>query len=62
MFYYNELYQCNSSHIERVKVHDYSTYNKIFNKTVKKPVENIKEYTFLFGITMQRWRWPSSVK
>lgn len=36
MFYYSELYQYNSSHIERVKLHDYSIYNKILNKTVKK--------------------------
>lgn len=63
MFYYTELYQYNSSHIERVKLHDYSISNKILSKTIfKKSVVNIKECTFLFVFTMQRWRWPASVK
>lgn len=29
---------------------------------LKKSVVNIKEFTFFFVFTMQRWRWPASVK
>lgn len=58
---YNKSYQYNSLHIERVELHDCSIYNKILSKTIKKPIVNMRECTFLFVFIMQRWRCPSSV-